>query len=58
MKEQKMLIDLSKKLISDETSKLNNEISKLNIHLSVSDKNELMINIETIIAQLIVEFHN
>ena len=52
MKEQIMLIDLSKKLISDQTTKLNDEISKLNFNISELDKVEIFKNIEAINVEL------
>lgn len=52
MKEQIMLIDLSKKLISDQTNKLNDAISKLNINISESEKVEIFKNIQAINTEL------
>lgn len=52
MKEQIMLIDLSKNLISDQTTKLNDEISKLNINVTEAEKVEIFKNIQSINAEL------
>lgn len=47
-----MLIDLSKNLIIEQTTKLNDEISKLNINTSESKKVEIFKNIQSINAEL------
>lgn len=52
MKEQMMLINLTKNLISDQTTKLNDKISKLNINITETRKIEIFKNIQSINAKL------
>jgi hypothetical protein len=52
MKQQSMLIELSKKLISEITIELNKEVGKLNDKISISEKNDILTNVDGLIAKL------
>lgn len=52
MKEQQTLIELSKRLISAQTVELNNELSKLSDNTSESDRNDILTDVDGIIAKL------
>lgn len=51
-KNKQVLIDLSKKFISELTSELNNEIKKVKINLSEDEKNNIIVNCDGILAKL------
>ena len=52
MKQQSMLIELSKNLISEITIELNQEVGKINEKISISEKNDILTNVDGLIAKL------